>query len=117
MPLSISSFLISLSITKSGSLYSARSLGSSDKYVDTDAYLDFGILNLLFFSGYSHNIRQSHYISTITIELTFNPLSSSVLSSTAPLITFHLTSTSAKNPLNIGAAAVNASIIGPIGAK
>jgi len=54
-----------------------------------ESYLDFGILNLHFSSG-------------------LRPLSSSVLSSTDCDITDHRASTSARNPLKAGAAAVNA---------
>lgn len=48
-------------------------------------------------------------------ERTFRPLSSSLRSSTAPAITSHRQSTSAKKPLNTGAAALKANMIGPTG--
>jgi hypothetical protein len=50
-------------------------------------------------------------------KLTFNPLSSSVRSSTLPAITSHLASLSAKSPLKAGLAAVKANMIGVTGTR
>lgn len=51
MPPSISFFLMSSSITRSGSMYSGRRWGSCDIYVEFDAYLDFGMRHLSFLRG------------------------------------------------------------------